>query len=56
MNPTDMSPALEAASHSVIQVFPNILWNAKVHRRVQKGSSLYPLFRHMNFVHTAPFN
>jgi hypothetical protein len=50
----DLSFSLEANSHSASHKIPRLLWNPKVHCRVQKSPSLAPLLIQMNPIHTFP--
>jgi hypothetical protein len=44
----ELSPSWEATNSAVTQEFPSILWNPKVHYRVQKS----PILSHINSIHT----
>jgi len=45
------SPSSEANSHSSSQGSPRLLWDAKIHYRVQKSPSLIPTMSQMNLIH-----
>jgi hypothetical protein len=49
-----MSPSWKAASCAAALELPNILWNPKVHCRVNKSISLVPVLRQNNPVRTTP--
>jgi hypothetical protein len=48
-------PSREAASRLATKKFCNILWNPKVHRRVQKLDPLFSVLSQLNAIHSTPF-
>jgi hypothetical protein len=50
----ELSLSWEANSQSAAQEFANILWNLKVHYKVDKSLPLAPICSHINPVHTIP--
>ena len=49
----EQSPSTEANIPSGTQI-PRILWNPKVHNRVQKSPPPVPILRNIDPVHTSP--
>jgi hypothetical protein len=49
-----LSPSSEAASCAAIQEFPGIVWNPKIHYRVNKSSPLVSILSQISLVHTIP--
>jgi hypothetical protein len=52
---TEQSPSSEAANCAATQELPSILWNLKIHYRVQKSPLLVPNLNQIDPVHTTPY-
>jgi hypothetical protein len=51
----DLSPSWEAANCAATQELPSVLWNPKVHYRVNKSPPLVPIPSLIHPIHTIPF-
>jgi hypothetical protein len=50
----ELSPSSVAANCAATQELPSILWNPKVHHRVNKSLPLLPILSQINSIHTIP--
>jgi hypothetical protein len=51
----EQSPSWEATSSAATQEVPNILWNQKVHYRVDKSPPLVPVLSQISTANNIPF-